>query len=132
MKANHYRAITLIMALAISAPHISQAQTLSSGEIIYLRECAKCHQIGEGAQNRVGPQLNQLFGRKAGSLPDFDHYSEAFAKADFIWTPDLFRAFIKDPKNVVAGTMQIYNGLQNDDEISALIEFLKNPTTDPK
>jgi cytochrome c len=108
----------------------AQAQSLSAGEIVFVRECSSCHQIGMGAQHRIGPQLNHLFGRKAGGLSDYTKYSDALLKADFIWTPEKFRSFIKDPKKIIAGSMQIYDGLSNDRDIDYLIDFLQSKNDD--
>lgn len=102
-----------------------RAQTLSHGEAIFVRECAKCHQVGPQAKNRVGPQLNDLFGRKAGAVVNYKNYSEATRNAGFVWSPENFRQFIKDPRGMIIGTTQVYNGLENDDDITALIEFLQ-------
>jgi cytochrome c len=126
MKTNVLLTLVFSAAVFLKTPYL-MAQSLPAGEIIFVRECAKCHQIGEGAQNRIGPQLNHLLGRKAGSVADYNDYSDALSHADFIWTPEKFRSFIKDPKKIVEGTMQIYNGLSDDQQISALIEFLNSP-----
>ena len=103
----------------------ARAQTLSYGEVIFVRECAKCHQVGSQAKNRVGPQLNDLFGRKAGAVANYRNYSEATRNAGFVWSPENFRQFIKDPRGMIIGTTQVYNGLDNDADITALIEFLQ-------
>jgi cytochrome c len=120
-----------IISVAVSAITTSlvlvqaQAQPLSQGQVVFVRECAKCHQIGPDAKNRIGPHLNGLFGRKAGSVEGFKNYSEANRTANFVWTEDLLRQYIKDPKGMMIGTTQVYRGLLNDADIDALIVYLR-------
>jgi len=81
--------------------------------------------VGENARNRVGPVLNGIFGRQAGTVPGFKNYSDALRQSGIIWTPENFRSFVKDPKGMVIGTTQIYKGLGDDESITLLIEFLQ-------
>ena len=118
-----------IIVSAFSA--VAHAQTLSRGEVVFIRECAKCHQVGPQAKNRVGPQLNDLFGRKAGAVANFKNYSEATRNAGLVWSPENFRQFIKDPRGMIIGTTQVYNGLTNEDDITALISFLETQKASP-
>jgi cytochrome c2 len=77
-------------------------------------QCSACHQIGEGAVNRVGPpQLNGIFGRKAGSAEAFN-YSKSMARmgADGLtWTLETLDAYIENPKALVSGTRMNYRGM---------------------
>ena len=114
----------LLMGAGFLMPD-AKAQPLSQGQIVFIRECAKCHQIGPDAKNRIGPQLNGLFGRKAGSVEGFKNYSEANRTANFVWTEDLLRNYIKDPKAMMIGTTQVYRGLMNEADIEALIVYLR-------
>lgn len=106
-------------AVADSSP--AYAELLPAGQLVFVRECAKCHEVGSEARNKIGPQLNNLFGRRAGAVDDFIHYSYALRHADFIWDADHFRAFVKNPKSMISGIMQIYNGLADERDIDALI-----------
>lgn len=122
------RGIISVAVLAITTSLVlvqAQAQPLSQGQVVFVRECAKCHQIGPDAKNRIGPHLNGLFGRKAGSVEGFKNYSEANRTANFVWTEDLLRQYIKDPKGMMIGTTQVYRGLLNDADIDALIVYLR-------
>ena len=122
------RRIISVAVLAITTSLVlvqAQAQPLSQGQVVFVRECAKCHQIGPDAKNRIGPHLNGLFGRKAGSVEGFKNYSEANRTANFVWTEDLLRQYIKDPKGMMMGTTQVYRGLMNDADIEALIVYLR-------
>ncbi len=75
------------------------AQDVAAGEKVF-RKCAGCHKIGEGARNSVGPVLNDVFGRPAGSFEGYA-YSKTLAAANeagLIWEPDSVSAYIADPK----------------------------------
>jgi cytochrome c len=100
------------------------ADELPLGQRVFIRECSKCHEVGANAHNRVGPRLNGLFGRKAGSLADYKYYSEANKAAGFVWTPENLAQFLPNPKSMLQGSTQIYPGLKNEREIKALIEYL--------
>ena len=43
-------------------------------------QCKRCHQVGSGAEHRIGPHLNDVFGRTAGALADF-RYSKPMQEA---------------------------------------------------
>jgi len=101
----------------------AQAQDAAAGEKVFA-QCRACHQVGETAKNVVGPQLNGLFGRKAGSVEGYS-YSPAFQKLDKVWSEENFRPYIKDPRGVTPGTKMVYAGLKDDQRISDLIAYLK-------
>lgn len=90
------------------------------------KKCAACHAVGEGAKNRVGPVLNDLFGRVAGTYPDFK-YSQAMIDAGaggLTWTPETFHPYIHKPKDVVPGTKMTFGGLADQTDIENLTAYL--------
>lgn len=113
------------VSLAAQAATALSEHMLSPGEAIFVRECAKCHQVGVNARNRVGPVLNGILGRQAGTVPGFKNYSDALRQSGIVWTVENMRVFIQDPKGMVIGTTQVYKGLKNDESVTQLIEFLK-------
>lgn len=117
--------VAATLALCAAKTSATAEQLLSPGQIVFIKECAKCHQVGPNAQNRIGPILNSIFGKQAGTVPGFNSYSDAMRRSGIIWTPEHFREFMKDPKMMVVGTTQIYSGLKDDEAISAIIEYLK-------
>jgi cytochrome c len=85
---------------------------------------AACRQVGDNAKNAVGPVLNGLFGRKAGTVANYS-YSPANKNSGLTWDEATFSKYIKDPKGVVPGTKMIYAGLKDETKIKDLIAFLK-------
>jgi cytochrome c2 len=116
-------AMAVVGMLALPAA----AQNVRMGEEVFGR-CALCHEIGEGARNRQGPELNGLFGRPAASVPGFP-YSAALREAGaagLVWTPETVAAFVARPKHFEPGTGMIFPGLQNAADIADLIAYLES------
>ena len=116
-----------ILGLAFAASVLSalpaQAQDAAAGEKVFA-QCRACHQIGETAKNAVGPVLNGLFGRKAGTIEGYS-YSPANKNSGITWDEATFREYIKDPKAKIPGTKMIYPGLKDEKRIDDLVAYLK-------
>lgn len=90
-------------------------------------QCRACHQIGNKAQNGVGPALNGIAGKPAGSKGGFG-YSAAFiamAGEELIWDFEALDAFLKDPQGFIPGTNMKFTGIQEDFDRHALIAYLQ-------
>ena len=70
------------------------------------KKCAPCHNIGPGATNNVGPELNGLDGRNAGTVPNFD-YSDAHKKSGLVWSEKSFKEYVKDPGRALSGVSRV-------------------------
>lgn len=90
------------------------------GEQIYSR-CAACHSLD---YNRTGPKHCDLFGRKAGSAPDFQ-YSAAMRRSKIVWNEKTLDAFLANPMKYVPGTAMGYAGIEDEQERVDLIAYLK-------
>ncbi|MCB1480058.1 MAG: c-type cytochrome [Tepidamorphaceae bacterium] len=99
---------------------------IDAGEKVF-KKCRACHQVGENAEHKVGPQLNNVFGRTAGSEEDFK-YSKAFAKAHedgLVWDETTLAAFLAKPKDMIDGTKMTFAGLKKPEDIEALLAYLR-------
>lgn len=116
--------VALMAALALTATHgIALAQDAAAGEKVFTR-CRPCHQIGEGAKNLVGPELNGIVGRKAGSVEGYN-YSDANKNSGITWDEATLKEYLKNPKAKVPGTKMIFAGLPKQEDIDNLVAFLK-------
>ncbi len=102
------------------------------------KACKACHQVGEGAKNRVGPVLNGVFGRPAGAVEGF-RYSKAMnrmAADGLVWTWDTLDAFVESPRQMVSRTKMSYRGMKDAQDRADLLAFLRlfsdNPADIPE
>src|SRR5665647_1609353 len=122
----------VIFAAMLSVLSISgaQAQDAVAGEKNF-GVCKACHQIGENAKNSVGPVLNGVIGRPAGTYAGYS-YSAANKNSGLTWDDATFREYIKDPRAKVPGTKMIYAGLKDEQKVNDLLAYLKQFGPDGK
>lgn len=127
------RRILFSIAIVMSpVPAFAEAGDAARGAEIY-RKCKSCHQVGKGAEHRIGPQLNGIFGRVAGSHEDF-RYSKGFEKArvsGLEWHADTLDAFLENPRAVVSGTRMSFRGLKDAGERADVIAYLRDFSDNP-
>lgn len=90
-----------------------------------------CHQIGETAKNSVGPNLNGVIGRAAGSVAGYA-YSDANKKSGITWDEATFKEYIADPKAKVPGTKMSFAGIKDQQKVNDLVAYLKQFGADGK
>jgi cytochrome c len=127
---NMMRAVVFVALFAVAGAGEVRAQDAAAGEKVF-GVCKMCHQIGENAKNAVGPVLNGVISRKAGSVAGYS-YSDANKNSGITWDEATFRDYIKDPKAKVPGTKMIYAGLKDEQKTNDLIAFLKQFDADGK
>lgn len=116
------RKIPLLGVLATLAAGPALAQDPAAGEKVFA-QCRACHQVGESAKNVVGPVLNGLFGRKAGTVEGYS-YSQANKNSGLTWDEVTFRDYIKNPKAKIPGTKMVFAGIKDEAKIKDLIAYL--------
>jgi cytochrome c len=115
-------AVLAAIALAASTAAAS-AQDVAAGEQSF-KKCLPCHSVGEGAKNKVGPELNGLDGRKAGSAEGFN-YTEGNKNSGLTWNESVFKDYIKDPRAKIPGTKMVFAGIKNEQEVNDLWAYLR-------
>ncbi len=118
-----------LIAVAFSAFPAS-AQDVAAGKTSFAK-CLACHAIGEGAKNKVGPELNGLDGRKSGTVEGYS-YSEANKNSGITWNEAEFKDYIKNPKAKIPGTKMIFPGIKKETEVNDLWAFLAQYEKDGK
>ncbi|MGV6840639.1 MAG: c-type cytochrome [Planktomarina sp.] len=126
-----FAAATLVSMSAMgahAAGHAAlDAELVAKGEKVF-KKCKACHAIGEGAKNKSGPHLNDVFGRAFGGIEGFK-YSNALktANADgMVWDEANVAEFLASPKGYLKGTKMSFSGLKKEKDIAAVIEYLKS------
>lgn len=94
--------IASVMTLvALCAPEVSMAQQAGdadAGKDVF-RKCMACHRIGPDARNAVGPVLNGVIGRQAGTVENFGYsqLNQSAGKAGLVWNEQLIFEYLVDP-----------------------------------
>jgi len=130
------RAAQLLAALGITAmlsgAAVAERGDAEAGERVF-QQCKGCHQVGAGAEHRIGPHLNGLFGRKAAGLDDF-RYSKSFQRAGaggLEWHAETLDVFLENPRAMTSGTRMSFRGLKDAQARADLIVFLRQFSDDP-
>src|SRR6516165_3336266 len=87
------------------------------------RKCQPCHVVGETAKNKLGPELNGLDGRKAGTVEN-GTYSQGMRNSGITWNEQAFREFVSNPAAKVPGTTMLLS-VRDEKEIGDLWAYLK-------
>ncbi len=113
-----------LLAVALAAsPAFAEQSADDSGQLLFNNACRTCHSLKEG-DNRLGPNLFKIVGRKAGALPKYS-YSGAMKDADMVWDKATLDRFIANPDQVIPGhNMKPYGGLASSEERTKIIAFL--------
>jgi cytochrome c len=122
--------LAALAAATVMLTGAARAQDAAAGEQSF-KKCLPCHSIGEGAKNKVGPELNGIDGRHSGSAPGYS-YSEANKKSGITWDKAQFLEYIKDPRAKIPGTKMIFPGIKNEKEAESLWAYLSSFGADGK
>jgi cytochrome c len=123
-------ALAIIASTAVASGALAQDADLAAGKTSF-NKCLACHAIGEGAKNKVGPQLNGLDGRKSGTTEGYS-YSEANKNSGITWNKEVFLEYIKDPKAKIPGTKMVFAGIKGEREANNLWAFISQYDKDGK
>lgn len=99
------------------------------GQLAFNNRCRTCHSVKEG-DNRQGPSLHAIIGRKAGSSSGYATYSQALTNSKIVWDEKTLDAFIANPDAVVPGhNMRPYSGLPDAQERQEIVGYLTSLST---
>ena len=104
------------------------AQDSAAGKASFAK-CQACHAVGQGAKNKLGPDLNGLAGRKAGAAAGYQ-YSPALKNAGFAWDQSSFSDFLQNPRTKVPGNKMAFAGMRDQSEIASLWAYLSHFNVD--
>ena len=118
-----------LAALALPALTVAQEGNAEEGAEVF-KKCRACHDVGPGAKNKVGPVLNDIVGRKAGTIEGFP-YSDANKSAGgkgLVWTEDVLFKYLENPLSFMPGTKMAFAGLKDPQDRKDIIAYLKKYT----
>jgi cytochrome c len=119
----------MIGAVVLASAGHASAQDLAAGETAF-RKCQPCHDVGETAKNKLGPELNGLDGRNAGTVAN-GTYSQGMKDSGITWNEQVFREFVSNPAAKVPGTTMLLS-VRDEKEIGDLWAYLKQFGADGK
>lgn len=120
------RLAALLPCINLLAPGVAIAADMAAGQAIFAR-CRICHNVQAGAPNTVGPNLHGVFGRKAGSLPNF-LYSAAMKDSGITWDDDTLRKYLDNPKDFIPGNKMAFPGIKDENDMASLLAYLHQAT----
>jgi cytochrome c len=113
-----YAALAIVSAAAAGEP-------AGAGPEAFNNNCRTCHSVKEG-DNRLGPSLNKIIGRKAGTVPGYSNYSQALKNSGITWDEATLDRFIANPDAVVPNNnMKPFKGVPDESVRARIIAFLK-------
>jgi cytochrome c len=117
-------AFLTLTGAALAQDSARPAGDADEGQLAFNNACRTCHTIKEG-DNRLGPHLHGVVGRKAGSVANYG-YSASMAKADVVWDEKTLDRFIENPDAVVPGNnMKPYSGMASASDRAKIVAYLK-------
>lgn len=107
---------------------LRDVETMSNGERQFMRKCSICHSLERGTSRKAGPTLHGIFGRAAGTLPDY-RYSPTLDGSAIIWTEDTIDAlFNEGPDHYIPGSKMPMQVIAQPQDRADLIDFLRGAT----
>jgi cytochrome c len=110
-------AVALLLGLA---PVAALADPLADGKSAF-HKCGACHSVT--GHIGIGPYLNGVVGRRAGSIPGF-LYSRAMKTIGIVWTAEMLDAYLKNPQAAVPGNHMPFSGIASATERANIIAYL--------
>ena len=110
-------AITFLIA---QFPLQAHADPVTDGKAAFA-VCSPCH--GVTGANRLGPPLNGVIGRKAGSVAGFN-YSPAMKRAGVVWDAPTLEKYIENPQKAMPGNRMPFAGLPDETRRADIAAYL--------
>jgi cytochrome c len=111
-------ALAAMLAVQHAAPSFASGDA-AHGAKVY-QDCTICHSLDK---NEIGPKHRDVFGSKAGSVPDYD-YSAALKASNVVWNETTLDKWLTDPQAFVPGTKMTFS-VDDSKDRADVIAFLK-------
>ncbi|MBJ6371426.1 c-type cytochrome [Sedimentitalea arenosa] len=127
-----------ILCLLLCTPALAEQEAVEIGDAergaILFEDCASCHEVGAGAEDRIGPHLNGIFGRKAAAHDGYP-YSDGIQRAGrdgLVWDLRRLDAYIENPKALVSGTRMNFAGYDDPKDRADVLAYLRSFSDNPQ
>ena len=121
MRNGLFGALALVGVGGLITPALA-AGDAASGKALFGAKCSLCHAPVEG-QNKIGPSLWGVVGRKAGTLPTYT-YSDAMKNANRTWSDATLNDYLVNPRQKIPGVKMIFAGLPQESDRQNVIAYL--------
>jgi cytochrome c len=114
-----------VLFCSTAQPSLAQGDA-ENGKDVFMA-CRACHQVGDSAKNGIGPSLNGIVGRKAGTIGGYN-YSDANKQAGdkgLVWTEEKMLEYLEDPGGFMPNNKMTFAGVKDEGDRRDLIAYLK-------
>jgi cytochrome c len=119
-----------VLVLAVTGVTAAHAQSGEPRGAKAYQACVACHSLEPG-RHFTGPSLANLLGRKAGTAPGFQRYSDALQKSGVVWDETTLDAWLRAPASFIPGNVMTFSGLNDEMVRRDLIQYLKSADSTP-
>ena len=118
------RSVVIAFALSLGATGSALAQDAAAGEKVFAK-CKACHVV-DTPTNRVGPSLQGVIGRAAGTLEGFK-FSESMiqhGKDGLVWSNETIDQYLSNPKGFIPKNKMAFPGLKKPEDRANVIAYI--------
>lgn len=99
---------------------------VARGKTAFEKRCTGCHGLDQGKE---GPRLRDVYGRAAGSAPNFS-YSDSLKKLKVTWDAELLNKWLTNPDAMAPGTDMEFH-VANAQERADIVRYLQAAKSSP-
>ena len=99
------------------------------GEKVF-KKCTACHVVNKGGENKIGPALYGVLGRKVAAIENYK-YSKAMASYEKNWTFEEMNGYLRKPQAYIKGTKMAFAGLRKEKDRASVILYLNQNSDNP-